>query len=144
MLVFYFHNLFITSIFLFITGNAPYRPFMSTIAKQRGYSAFIIGLMFSLELIPGLFIRPIVGFITDYYKCRRLFFIADSVLFFLSTYLLFIIPGKISENELNDLDVIKSPLFWLFLAMMTLNNAFVVTNNTMANTVCIQLLGKVN
>ncbi|XP_022177886.1 major facilitator superfamily domain-containing protein 6-A-like [Myzus persicae] len=128
--------------FLGIGGYAPFSPFLTTISKQRGYSAFIVGLIFMLQPIPGMLIRPIVGAVTDKYKCRRSVFIASSIITFVLVCLLSIIPGTTSKEEMNDLDVIKSPLFWMFFTTIALLNTDGTVKSVLEDTICMDLLGK--
>jgi len=129
--------------FTCFSGYAPFSPFLTTISKQRGYSAFIVGLIFMLQPIPGMLIRPIVGAITDKYKCRRSVFIASSIITFVLVCLLSIIPGTTSKEEINDLDVIKSPLFWMFFTtIIALINTDGTVKSVLEDTICMDLLGK--
>jgi len=115
---------------------------LTTISKQRGYSAFIVGLIFMLQPIPGMLIRPIVGAVTDKYKCRRSVFIASSIITFLLVGLLSIIPGTTVKEEMNDLDAIKSPLFWMFFITIALINTDGTVKSVLEDTICMDLLGK--
>ncbi|XP_026806833.1 major facilitator superfamily domain-containing protein 6-B-like isoform X1 [Rhopalosiphum maidis] len=128
--------------FLGIGGYAPFSPFMTTILKQRGYSAFIVGLIFMLQPIPGILIKPLIGVITDKYKCRRSVIILSSIITFVLVCLLSIIPGTTSKEEMNDLDVIKSPLFWLFITTIVLINTDGMVKSVIEDTICMDLLGK--
>lgn len=128
--------------FCVILGYAPFSPFLTTISKQRGYSAFIVGLIFMLQPIPGLLFRPLMGAITDKYKCRRSVFIGSSIITFLLVGLLSIIPGTTSNKEIDDLDVIKTPLFWLFFSTIAIINADGMVKGALEDTICMDLLGK--
>lgn len=123
-------------------GYAPFSPFLTTISKQRGYSAFIVGTMFTLQPIPGLAIRPIVGAITDRYKCRRAVFVWATVLVFALVGLLSAIPGANADEEMNDADVLRSSLFWWFFATTTLINVISNVHSFLGDTICMDLLGK--
>ncbi|VVC36471.1 Major facilitator superfamily domain,Major facilitator superfamily associated domain [Cinara cedri] len=127
--------------FFGIGGFSPYMPFLTTIARQRGYSAFVVGFMNMLQPIPGLVARPIIGALTDRYKCRRAVFITSIVLIFSLMCMLWVIPGKTSDIELNDLDVIKSPLFWWFSGTISLINALAMVKTVLEDTICVNLLG---
>jgi len=115
---------------------------VTIIAKQRGYSAFIVGLIFMLQPIPGMLIRPIVGAVTDKYKCRRSVFIASTIIIFVLVCLLSIIPGTTAKEEMNDLDVIKSPLFWMFCTTIGLIKMVGMVDMVLEDTICMDLLGK--
>lgn len=128
-------------VFFCRSGYAPFSPFLTTMSRQRGYSAFIVGLIFMLQPIPGLFISPIVGVVTDKYKCRRSVFVSSAVIMFLLVCLLSIIPGTESKEEINDMDVIKSPLFWMFFGTITLINMDGTVKTVLEDTICMDLLG---
>jgi len=102
----------------------------------------MVGLMFMLQPIPGILIRPIVGAITDKYKCRRSVFIASSIISFVLVCLLSMIPGTTVKEEINDLDVIKSPLFWIFFTTVALINMDGTVKSVLEDTICMDLLGK--
>ncbi|XP_016658380.1 major facilitator superfamily domain-containing protein 6 isoform X2 [Acyrthosiphon pisum] len=128
--------------FLGTGGYAPILPFLTTISKQRGYSTFIIGLIFMLHPIPGILMRPIVGAVTDKYKCRRWVLIASSIIMFVLVCILSIIPGTTAKEEMNDLDVIKSPLFWLFCTTIALIGMIGMVKTVLEDTICMDLLGE--
>lgn len=135
------HCLVMMVIYLCDSGYAPFSPFMTTISKQRGYSAFMVGLIFTLLPIPVLITTPIIAAITDKYKCRRTVFIACSILVFVFVCLLAIIPGTTSE-EMSDLEVITSPLFWLFFLSNSLIAICGRVKSVLDDTICMDLLGK--
>ena len=95
-----------------------------------------------LQPIPGLLIRPIVGAVTDKYKCRRSVFIASSIIMFVLVCLLSIIPGTTAKEEINDLDVIKSPIFWMFCTTIALIGMVAMSKAVLEDTICMDLLGK--
>jgi MFS family permease len=126
-------------------GTAPIMCFMPTVVRQRGYSAVIVGLILTLLLFPDLLIRPIVGFLTDMtdkYKCRKSGLMASLIMRILIVVILFLIPGTTVENEMDDMDVIKSPLFWLFTGTVIAMKIGLMTRYILEDTICIYLLGK--
>jgi len=131
-------------VFSHFSGYAPFSPFLTTISKQRGYSAFIVGVMFTLQPIPSLIVRPIMGAVTDKYKCRRSVFIGSTVITFLLVCLLSVIPGTTSNVEMSDSDTMKSPLFWLFFTTIALINADGSVKGVLDDTICMDLLGNVS
>lgn len=123
------------------SGFAPLFPFMPTILKQRGYSAFIVGLIFMLLPFPGLLGRPLVGAITDKYKCRRSAFILCTIMIFLMVFALMLIPGTAVAEEIDDAVVLKSPLFWLFFSTITAIITLELVRIVLEDTICMDLLG---
>jgi len=130
------------SLFFFSCSGNAFGPFLTIIAKQRGYSAFIVGLLCMLQPMAGMLMRPIVGAVTDKYKCRRSVFIANIIITFVLVFLLSIIPGTTAKEEMNDLDVLKSPLFWMFCTTIILIRMFGMMNMVLEDTICMDLLGK--
>ncbi|CAI6361482.1 unnamed protein product [Macrosiphum euphorbiae] len=128
--------------FLGTGGYAPIFTFLTTISKQRGYSALIIGLILMLHPIPGILMRSIVGAVTDKYKCRRSVLIASSIIMFVLVCLLSIIPGTTAKEEINDLDVIKSPIFWMFCTTIALIGMVAMAKAVLEDTICMDLLGE--
>lgn len=129
------------NVFPCVSGYGSFSPFISTISKQRGYSAFVVGMMLMLQPIPALIIRPLMGAITDKYKCRRAVFIGSSVITFVLVCLLSVIPGTTSNAEMSDLDTMESPLFWLFFTVTALINADGSVKKILEDTICMELLG---
>jgi len=124
------------------SGYAPVIPFMSTIAKQRGYSSFIVGLAFAVMPIPGILAKVIFGSLTDKYNCRRLVFVLSAILTSLLVFIMLLIPNTNTNEEMDDSDAIRSPLFWLFWTTATLFATTATVKNVLEDTICMNLLGK--
>lgn len=108
---------------------------------QRGYSSVVVGLMFTLFTIPALLVRPVIGSITDKYKCRKTALISTIAMNCLALCALMVIPGTHVEKEIDDNDVIKSPLFWLFFSTIAIWNTSGNAGFVLENTICVALLG---
>ncbi|KAL5236076.1 hypothetical protein ACI65C_003486 [Semiaphis heraclei] len=121
-------------------GAAPIYPFLSTISKQRGYSSIIIGLIFTIIPFLGLVVRPAVGAITDKYKCRKSTFILSIGIMSIFISILMLIPGSAVQTEINDADVISSPLFWWFFGTIAIFKISIVISTVMEDTICVHLL----
>ncbi|XP_026813025.1 major facilitator superfamily domain-containing protein 6-A-like [Rhopalosiphum maidis] len=126
--------------FLAMAGLAPIIPFMSTMSRQRGYSTVIVSLIFTILPLPALLVRPAIGVITDKYKCFKSAIILNIVVISISTSMLMFIPGSVVKTEIDDENVIKSPLFWLFFSTIILLNASVSARTNLEDTICINLL----
>ncbi|KAL4092012.1 hypothetical protein QTP88_026595 [Uroleucon formosanum] len=135
-------KLLMMKVHFFLAMATPITPFLSTILMQRGYSPVIIGLILTLLPLPALFIRPVVGAITDKYKCRKTVLISTIIINSLVVCALMFIPGKNVETEIADVNVIKSPLFWLFFTTVTILSTCMTTRSILENTICIGLLGE--
>lgn len=130
--------------FLAIASSAPIIPFLSTISKQRGYSSVIVGLVFTLITIPALLVRPVIGAITDKYNCRKIALLSIIFINSLVICVLILLPGTYVKTEIDDVDVLKSPLFWLFFSTLALLNSGITARSVMENTICIAVLGENN
>lgn len=123
------------------SGYAPIVPFIATISKQRGYSAFIVGLIYTLLPLPGLLIKPLVGALTDKYKCRKSLFVLVNAIIFSLTFALLLMPGATAKEEMDDVNVIKSPLFWLFFGSLSVFMTTNIVRGVLEDTICMELLG---
>lgn len=56
-------------------GIAPFVPFLSTYARQLGFSSFTIGIIYTVIPIFGMAAKPLLGIISDKYKCQKQVFI---------------------------------------------------------------------
>ncbi|XP_022179023.1 major facilitator superfamily domain-containing protein 6-like isoform X2 [Myzus persicae] len=128
--------------FVGIGGYAPLIPFLPTMAKQRGYSSFIVGFIFALMPIPGMLAKVIFGSITDKYNCRRLVFVLSAILTSLLVLIMLLIPNTNTNEEIDDSDAIRSPLFWLFWTTVTLFATTATIKNVLEDTICMDLLGE--
>lgn len=50
-------------------------PFLSTYAKQLGFSSSVVGVIYTVIPICGMLAKPLVGAITDYFHCQKRVFI---------------------------------------------------------------------
>ncbi|XP_050443474.1 major facilitator superfamily domain-containing protein 6-like isoform X1 [Adelges cooleyi] len=127
--------------FLALGACAPINPFLFTIGKQRGYSAFVMGITSSALNIPSFILRPAIGGITDAYKCRKFTFLLGEVLMALAVIALICTPGASGSENIDDNTVFKTLLFWVFFCVLFLfylgNTMRMVTEDT----ICVSLLG---
>ncbi|CAI6363531.1 unnamed protein product [Macrosiphum euphorbiae] len=128
--------------FLAMASSAPIIPFLTTISMQRGYSSVIVGLIFTLLPLPALIVRPVIGALTDKYKCRKIALITLIAINCLIICVLMFIPGTTITTELPDINVIKSPTFWLFFSTIALLTTVTTARSVLENTICIGLLGE--
>jgi len=52
------------------------------------------------------------------------------------------IPGTYVKTDIDDLDVIKLPTFWLFFGTITILNTGITARSVLETTICMGLLGK--
>lgn len=97
---------------MFVTGIASSITFGSTIAKQIGYSAVTVGLMYTCFPLLGLFAKILCGALADKCKLRKLcFFVAVLVCLLCSFIMIFIptvSPAKRAYLLCHDLSYINS------------------------------------
>ncbi|KAF0746764.1 major facilitator superfamily domain-containing protein 6-A-like [Aphis craccivora] len=118
-------------------SSAPIIPFLSTISKQRGYSSVIVGLVFTLLTIPALLVRPVIGAITDKYNCRKIALLLIILTNSVVLCVLILLPGTYVKTEIDDVDVLKSPLFWIFFSTLAVLYSGIMARSGMENTICI-------
>lgn len=58
-----------------MVGTGPVVPFLSTYAKQLGFSSSVVGVIYTVIPICGMLAKPFVGAITDYFHCQKKVFI---------------------------------------------------------------------
>lgn len=92
-------TVFLISYFYFFQGIAPFVPYLSTYARQLGFSSFIIGIIYTIIPIFGMAAKPILGLISDKYKCQKPVFIGVVLLTGLSAIGLRFIPRLSVENS---------------------------------------------
>ncbi|VVC36477.1 Major facilitator superfamily domain,Major facilitator superfamily associated domain [Cinara cedri] len=128
--------------FFGLAATAPIIPFLSTISKQRGYSPLIVGLIFTVSSLVSLVMRPLVGFITDKYKCYKLALMASILTNFAIVCALLQMPDSAVRDEINDAYLFRSPLFLMYFVMIVLFFTSVGVKTVTEDTICMNLLGK--
>lgn len=66
--------------------------FLPTIAKQLGYSTFVVGIVYSILPILSLIAKPIVGAVVDQFQVKRTMFLVFIFLSGLSAFSLMYVP----------------------------------------------------
>lgn len=123
-------------------ASAPVTPFLSTILKQRGYSPVVVGALFTVLPVPGLLLRPFVGSLTDRYRCRKPAIIVNACATVGLVCVLLFAPGAAAGVELDDADVVRSPMFWLFSTTVVLFFTGTIVRTVLEDTICVDLLGR--
>ena len=62
------------------TGTGPVQPFLSTYARQLGFSSVVVGVIYTILPVSGMLAKPIVGAIADRFRCQKLMFLAAQLL----------------------------------------------------------------
>lgn len=58
-----------------VSGTAPVTPFMSTYAKQLGFSSFVVGIIYTVLPAAGMVAKPLMGGIADRFQCQKMIFL---------------------------------------------------------------------
>lgn len=134
--------LYYTHKYVNFSANSPINPFLSTIAKQRGYSSSVFGNILTLLLLLIIVVKPLTGYITDRWKCRRTVFLCAILLNGLLTPTLYLIPGATSSTgELSNAETFGSLQFWWFATVVILRMILFMVGEVLQETICIRILG---
>ncbi|XP_050546793.1 uncharacterized protein LOC126908605 [Daktulosphaira vitifoliae] len=127
--------------FLYDAGNSPITPFLSTIAKQRGYSSSIVGDIITIFMLLNVVVKPLTGFVTDKWKCRKTVFLGAILLNGLITPTLYLIPDATSTTgEIPNSEVFCTWTFWLFTTIVILRMILCMIGEVLQETICMQIL----
>jgi hypothetical protein len=66
--------------FLFNAGTGPVQPFLSTYARQLGFSSVVVGVIYTILPICGMLAKPLIGAISDRFRCQKIMFLAGQLL----------------------------------------------------------------
>lgn len=73
-------------------------PFLPTIAKQLGFSGFLVGTIYMILPISGLVAKPLFGAISDKFRIHKLLFLIFQVVVAVSMFAIRFIP-EVEKNE---------------------------------------------
>nr|XP_013189420.1 unnamed protein product [Amyelois transitella] len=80
--------------FLFNAGTAPLVPYLSTYARQLGFTSATVGLIYTVLPIFGLIAKPLFGVIADRFKILKSIFILFQIVTIVSFSAIYFIPGS--------------------------------------------------
>lgn len=133
-----------TFLVFLITGIATFTPFLTTICKQRGYSAFLVGIMFLVMPIAAVLFRPLIGIITDRFYCQKAIFLWSTALMIIITAFYWFIPDSpMNVDNSDDAIALYTYEFWMFFAFLICQIVMINVLTTLSDTICLQYLGKV-
>ncbi|XP_063373911.1 major facilitator superfamily domain-containing protein 6 [Cydia amplana] len=78
--------------FLFNAGTAPLVPYLSTYARQLGFSSATVGLIYTILPIFGLVAKPLFGVIADRFRIQKSIFILFQIVTIVSFGAIYLIP----------------------------------------------------
>ncbi|XP_029346218.1 uncharacterized protein LOC115033062 isoform X2 [Acyrthosiphon pisum] len=129
------------SFFFYDCGIAPINPFLPTIAKQRGIPVLVIGILFTFMPIFNIVARPITGYITDRWRCRKQVFLGASLLNAFFTPLIHFTPDFNDNGHAEDLEIMTHWKFWIFVATITVRMLLWMVGDVLQDTICLEILG---
>lgn len=88
-------------IFIFISGTAPVVPFIPTLAKELGFSSFIVGIVYTFLPIMGMIAKPSMGALADRFHCQKIIFLLFIVLVMVFFIFIPFIPPLPSDSKAN-------------------------------------------
>ncbi|XP_073973876.1 sugar baby transporter isoform X3 [Rhodnius prolixus] len=87
--------------FLFNAGTAPVVPFIPTLAKELGFSSFIVGIVYTFLPIMGMIAKPSMGALADRFHCQKIIFLLFIVLVMVFFIFIPFIPPLPSDSKAN-------------------------------------------
>lgn len=82
-------------------GTAPVVPFIPVLAKQLGYSASIVGLIYLVLPIVGMLAKPFFGAIADRFHRQKFLFLLFQLLVVVAFSCILLIPAVPTQTELH-------------------------------------------
>ncbi|KAK0177252.1 hypothetical protein PV328_001324 [Microctonus aethiopoides] len=87
--------------FLFNAATSPIVTFLPTIAKQLGFSASLVGTIYTILPISGLIAKPLFGGLADKFRLHKVFFLAFQAIFTIAFFTIYFIPKIPHQNNAN-------------------------------------------
>ncbi|XP_043248743.1 major facilitator superfamily domain-containing protein 6 isoform X2 [Colletes gigas] len=78
--------------FLFNAATGPIVPFLPTIAKQLGFSGFLVGTIYTILPITGLVAKPLFGGLADKFNIHKTLFLIFQAVVAISMFTIHFIP----------------------------------------------------
>lgn len=87
-------------LYLFLlSGTAPVVPFVPVFAKQLGYSASVVGLIYFVLPVVGMIAKPLFGAIGDRYHKQKFLFLLFQFLTIIAFCSILLIPAVPAQSE---------------------------------------------
>ncbi|XP_011861264.1 PREDICTED: major facilitator superfamily domain-containing protein 6-B [Vollenhovia emeryi] len=78
--------------FLYNAGTGPMVQFLPTIGKQLGFSATVVGTIYTVLPISGLIAKPLFGSLADKFSLHKTFFLLFEALLAIAFFSIYFIP----------------------------------------------------
>ncbi|KAJ8965602.1 hypothetical protein NQ317_004361 [Molorchus minor] len=85
--------------FLWNAGTGPVVPFLSSYARQLGFSSVIVGLIYTILPISGMLAKPLFGAIADRFHCQKKIFLFAQLLTAVAFLAIFYSPQVPVDRE---------------------------------------------
>lgn len=64
----------------FILGTGPVVPYLSSYARQLGFSSVTVGFIYTVLPVSGMLAKPLFGSIADRFQCQKILFLIAQLL----------------------------------------------------------------
>ncbi|XP_015114368.1 major facilitator superfamily domain-containing protein 6 [Diachasma alloeum] len=119
--------------FLYNAATGPIVPFLPTIAKQLGFSGFLVGSIYTILPISGLIAKPLFGGLADRFRLHKIFFLMFQAILAIAFFSIYFIPPIEPEAPLAQADVtLTCDNAAVFLEFCSRNG---FTNDTISNVI---------
>ncbi|XP_011314216.1 major facilitator superfamily domain-containing protein 6 [Fopius arisanus] len=92
--------------FLYNAATGPIVPFLPTIAKQLGFSGFLVGSIYTILPISGLIAKPLFGGLADRFRLHKIFFLLFQAILAIAFFSIYFIPPVELKTQSVQADVI--------------------------------------
>ena len=75
------------------TATGPIVTFLPTIAKQLGFTGFLVGSIYTILPITGLIAKPLFGGLADRYRLHKIFFLIFQAILAIAFFAVYFIPN---------------------------------------------------
>nr|CAD7454400.1 unnamed protein product [Timema tahoe] len=82
-------------------GTSPVMSFLSTYARQLGFSSLIVGTIFTVLPVCGMLAKPIFGAVADHFRLQKTLFVAFQVLTALAFFMVQFVPEIPTESQVS-------------------------------------------
>nr|CAD7196918.1 unnamed protein product [Timema douglasi] len=82
-------------------GTSPVMSFLSTYARQLGFSSIIVGTIFTVLPVCGMLAKPIFGAVADHFRLQKTLFVAFQVLTALAFFMVQFVPEIATESQVS-------------------------------------------
>lgn len=84
-----------------ILGTGPVVPYLSSYARQLGFSSVIVGFIYTVLPISGMLAKPLFGSIADRFRCQKILFLIAPLLIAAAFLSIFYSPKVDVERQVH-------------------------------------------